>query len=738
MKRSIARLAITALLPLIANPVHADAPQDNLNGQILLRADEVDYDMDNSVVSARGHIEIDDAGKILLADRIDYDEKSDTVTASGHVSLLDEKGNVAFADHVTLSDRMREGALESFAALIGKTGRVAAASARRTEGRYTIANHVAYTPCKICRQPGQRTPLWRVRAKRVVYDEQKHEFYFHNASIEFFGVPLIYTPYLSQPDPSVKYSTGILTPTLGNSTIIGYYASVPVYIALSDSNDATLSPLASTKGGELLQGEYRQRWDQGGLWLQASIANNPNGGLSQNLDQTYAHAFGSMRYAFSPTWHTGADVQYSSNDTYLKRYDISQMDRLVNDLFVDGDRGRSRLAITGYYFEGLRAGDNVDKFPYILPLFQYSLIPQDKIAGGQFRFDVNTAVINRSTGPNTQRLTGELNWRVPFVIAGGQLFTLIADARGDVYHVDNSVIDLANFPSDLPGVAVPIEHRFIKRGSPYLGLDWRWPFINDLSRGNALLVEPIVQVIAQPYGGNPPGIPNDDSAAFETDENNIFSFNRVPGYDIIESGPRMNAGFRAEAIFPAGSVETEWGQTYRLKPDPVFAADTGDAGTVSDIVGRVSIRFPPYIDLTDRIDLDRVHGSVRRHEIYLTGTYGRSAIQIGYTQLPEEVASLGLGPREEINAEADINIYRNWQAFGAIRRDLIANKMLDEEFGLGYEDECLGISLAYRKRFTTDRDLPPSSVFILRFNLKTGEKPIVPFSLFPRDVFTHP
>jgi LPS-assembly protein len=97
-----------------------------------------------------------------------------------------------------------------------------------------------------------------------------------------------------------------------------------------------------------------------------------------------------------------------------------------------------------------------------------------------------------------------------------------------------------------------------------------------------------------------------------------------------------------------------------------------------------------------------------------------------------------LGPREEVNAQADINFYRNWQAFAAIRRDLIINKMLDEEFGLGYEDECLGISLAYRKRFTTDRDLPPSSVFVLRFNLKTGEKPIVPFSLFPRDVFTHP
>src|SRR5262249_17426255 len=172
-----------------------------------------------------------------------------------------------------------------------------------------------------------------------------HEFYFHNASIEFFGVPLFYTPYLSQPDPSVKYASGILTPTFGNSTIIGYYATLPVYVALSETNDATLAPLLSTKVGVLIESEYPQRWDHGGMWLQASFANNPNGGLSQNRDQTYAHAFGSVRYSLSRSWRVGADVQYTSNDTYLKRYDISQMDRLTNDLFVDGESGRSRLAV---------------------------------------------------------------------------------------------------------------------------------------------------------------------------------------------------------------------------------------------------------------------------------------------------------------------------------------------------------------------------------------------------------
>ena len=56
---------------------------------------------------------------------------------------------------------------------------------------------------------------------------------------------------------------------------------------------------------------------------------------------------------------------------------------------------------------------------------------------------------------------------------------------------------------------------------------------------------------------------------------------------------------------------------------------------------------------------------------------------------------------------------------------------------MGYEDECLAISLAYRRKYTEDLVLgvPPSTSWILRFSLKTGDTAIRPFSLFPRDVF---
>src|SRR5205085_9331452 len=112
------------------------------------------YDSEAKTVSAVGHVEISDEGRTLIADRVEYDQVSDKVTARGHVSITDIRGNVAFADHVVLTDHMRDGALSGFGALLGKTGRLAARSAQRIGGNNVIARLSVYSPCEIFKQTG--------------------------------------------------------------------------------------------------------------------------------------------------------------------------------------------------------------------------------------------------------------------------------------------------------------------------------------------------------------------------------------------------------------------------------------------------------------------------------------------------------------------------------------------------------------------------------------------------------
>ncbi len=63
-------------------------------------------------------------------------------------------------------------------------------------------------------------------------------------------------------------------------------------------------------------------------------------------------------------------------------------------------------------------------------------------------------------------------------------------------------------------------------------------------------------------------------------------------------------------MFNGGELQGLLGQTYRLKPDPIFADFTGENGTTSDIIGRVTLKFP-HLDFTDRLDFDRSNGTVR-------------------------------------------------------------------------------------------------------------------------------
>ena len=713
----------------------AGAQQSHLSGVVLgprgsaglLRADDVTYDTNTSIMTAQGHVEIDYNDRILTADKVTYDQDNDIATADGNVTIMAPNGDVIFGTHAVLTDQMKDGTIDAFAALIGQYGRLASVRATRIDdGTHLIAARAIYTSCKICKERGERTPLWQVKATRVYYDQINHRIYYHDATISLFGVAVMYTPYFSQPDPTVKHSSGILIPTFGTSSTLGTYFKVPFYVAFSDSEDMTLAPYYATHGGEMLEGEYRQRWNHGGMWLQASVTDTPYGGLDGTQSQVYSSLFGSGIIPIDDTWHAGFDVQLTSNETYLNLYDLSQYDRLNNDLFLEGNSGRSHFEITGYFFQGLRATDVNSEFPVALPLIDYSYIPLDEVLDGTFRFNLNTVAISRQTGQDDQRLTGDVNWKWPFVTADGQLITFIADARGDVYHVSDAPITLSD-KSDY----------YVTRGLPYATVDWRWPFASDSVFGaSSLVVTPITQLVYAPYGDNPTNIPNEDSTDFQLDDTDIFSINRLPGYDLVETGPRANVGVLANLIYPSGSVDFLAGEIFRLKPDSIFTGNTELSGTRSDLVGRVTVNFLPHYSVTERVDVNSSTGTLDRNEVYIDADYGRTSLELSYLKLPEEEVLLGLGSREEINGQATVALWKNWIVYAGAERDLAASEMLASEFGFGYEDECLGISLSYRRTYTTDRNVPPETDWGFRVELKTNDTSSEQSDLFPRHLYS--
>jgi LPS-assembly protein len=133
--------------------------------------------------------------------------------------------------------------------------------------------------------------------------------------------------------------------------------------------------------------------------------------------------------------------------------------------------------------------------------------------------------------------------------------------------------------------------------------------------------------------------------------------------------------------------------------------------------------------------LDSSNGSLERNEASVNAAYGRSSLQLSYLKLPSEEVTLGLNAREEVKAQLLLGLWGHWLAFAAAQRDLEASQMISDEFGIGYDDECLGVSVSYERNFTQFRELLPSTAVIFRFTLKTTDVAVQRSGIFPQYLY---
>lgn len=109
---------------------------------------------------------------------------------------------------------------------------------------------VHYTTCPI----GQHD--WMLNAPDLYLDQSTNTGIGHNVTIDFFGVPIFWTPYINFPLNDARKS-GFLAPQFGYSTFSGTDLSTPYYFNLAPNYDATFMPRIITKRGAQLGGEFR-------------------------------------------------------------------------------------------------------------------------------------------------------------------------------------------------------------------------------------------------------------------------------------------------------------------------------------------------------------------------------------------------------------------------------------------------------------------------------------------------
>jgi LPS-assembly protein len=709
----LAAMAIIAAAIAVASPGGAQQFQ-GAGVPVVLRADEVSYDQEIGVVRATGNVEASQGDRVLTADAITYNERTDTVTAQGNVVLLEPTGEVLFADYVELRDEFKNGVITGIRVRLTDNSRLAANEARRSDGNRTEMSKAVYSPCESCRENPQRPLLWQLKANRVIHNQQAQRIDYYDAFLEVFGVPVAYTPFFSHPDPTVDRQTGFLVPDYGSSSDLGLMLRVPYYFNITPSMDATFAPLFTSKEGVVLAGEYRQRLAQGSFEFSGSITRpkerDINGERLATRD-TRGHIFGMGRFQVDPTWRWGFDLARSTDDTYLRRYEILNDDTLTSDIFVEGFRGRNYFNASAYSFQGLRDDDDPGLTPSIWPIVDYNFVSEPTRLGSRYHLDVNLLQLTRTEGTDSRRLSVNTGWQLPYVAPAGDVYTLSANLRGDIYLVNG----LAR-----PGRAAGDSFSGVTgRFHPRLALDWRYPFVREQGTVRQV-IEPLASVVLSPFEANPDEIPNEDSVSFEFDDTNLFSHDRFPGLDRVEGGPHFNVGLKA-GVYGAsgGSTTLIFGQTFRTRDNDTFPQRSGLETTRSDYVGRLTITPNEYFQYNHRFRLDRDDFGFRRNEIDLAMGPDRARLNFGFVELSRDLSADEAQSRRELRASGRIKLTEFWSANGSWRRDLSQNGgTISAGVGISYEDECIIFTSSFRRDFTRDRDIKPSTSINFRIALK--------------------
>lgn len=693
----------------ITNVLNAEPQTDN-NEEIDIHfsADSLENDSTNDTVIATGNVEIIRQNLTLKADKVTYNQATDHIIATGNVILLEKNGNVVFADEINLKDKIQQADVENIKVILLDKTRLAAKSFHKKANDTKILRNAVYTPCDNCQG---ENPLWQLKALKIIHDPKGQNVNYQNAFLEVKGVPVLYTPYFSHPDPSVKRRSGFLYPRLMSNGYLGAAVQPQYFWDISEHENLTFNPIISSDKGVIYSSIFHKYFYRGELNASGTIMKEED----EEKEGTRGNLFLQGRYEINDYWVADTDINYASDGSYLSDLDLPKKDDswLTSRVRLQAFDNRNYASVEGYYYDFMSYNLMNENKPYVLPLMSYENISSPNSFGAYAKTTLSSASIYHEEDDASHRLSMINSWNLPYNSPIGEKYNLSASLKSDLYYI--SQYQRAN-SKDYTGTAARI--------FPQLGLEWRFPFIKN-TETTSQIIEPIVVAAVAPSDSNKQNkIPNEDSEYVNITDVNIFDLDRYSGYDRNDTGSRISYGLNWSFY------NKDWGrsavllaQTYEFdKKENIFNAP-GEENNFSDYVGRIYSKPTDYFSLIYRFRIDKDDYDINYSE--LSSTIGNDVLHVtnSYIFFPEtdENSLIDNYRRKELYTSLGTKITRNWGADIFIRQDLENDELISKGGRIIYEDECTQFAFSAEKEYSDDPDEEESNEFefYFTFYLKT-------------------
>jgi len=699
MSRACLKSLIASLFFAFCLPFEAQA-----QSLAALVADEVRVDTAGQLV-ATGGVEVYYQGRTLRAQSITYDRTTDQLRITGPIVLVDGESTVLVASQAELSADLSEGILESARLVLNRELQMAASQIQRVAGRYTALDNVVASSCKICND--NPTPLWEIRARRVIHDQQERQIYFDHAQFRVVGLPVAYFPRLRMPDPTLKRTSGFLMPQFRTNSGLGVGVKLPYFKTLGPYRDITITPYLSTKSGRSLELRYRQAFATGEIEV--------NGALSRDQrlpgeTRHYLTATGSFR--LPADFRLSFRGEVVSDPAYLLDYGLPLKDRLDSQIEITRVRRNEFIMGRLVGIKSIRDGEVNATLPTIISDLtvhrRFSGGPLGGVAGLRFQTHGSLRSSNEpndldgngtADGRDVLRTSLRLDWRRNLTLPMGLVASVLGEATADAYLIRQDAVYSGSHTRLHGAVATEL----------------RWPLVKFGANGVGHFLEPVVQLAWAPQGTET--VPNEDSLLVEFDEGNLFSLNRFPGSDAIERGARANLGLSYTRIDPAGwTLSAAIGRVIRKQDLDQFTVASGLDGVKSDWLAATQIQTDGGLMLRHRMLFDADFAvtksetgfDLQRDRYGIAGSYFW-VVADGEEDRPDAVSQLAVDGLYKMND--------NWTASASARYDFRTDRANEAGLGLQFRNECVSLDLSLSRRFASSTSVQATTDFGLSVDL---------------------
>ena len=544
---------------------------------------------------------------------------------------------------------------------------------------------------------------WYIKAKEIDLNNYTESGVAKNAYIEFKGVPIVYTPWISFSFNNQRKS-GLLAPTYGTTTKSGFELSVPFYWNISPNMDATMAMRELSKRGIQLQGEFR--------YLDEKFAGINNLEFLPSDNQTSENRYYANlkhQHNLGKGWSAGYSLEKVSDNEYFA--DLST--RIVTT---------SRVTLpqqfnVDYVDEVWRFNGLVQKFQTLDNVsYPYERLPQLTLNGNQYFGDMNTNLY-------TQLVAFETNQDAPTKVTGTRFtaYPSVSMPMSNSYAyitpkfgVHHTSYKLNNEPSNINSQ---------NRTLPIVSVDGGLFFDRELKIADSKYsqsIEPRMFYVYIP-NTNQSNIPVFDSSETDLNFTSLFSENQYTGNDRVNNANQLSLALTTRLIETDSGIQrlsASLGQRYYFDDQKVTLPGASvRSNKSSDIIAGLST------NLNSKWNMDLFWQ-------YNTGDARtvRTTLNSHYNPEPGKVLNFSYSYRRDnsgVATDAGLDQFdisgqwpfgSGWYGIGRTNYSLRESRIIETLAGLEYDAGCWQTRTVIQRVSTATA----SSNYALFFQLELG------------------